>query len=145
MNWKSEAKEKLRRYDAMRLATINIPEEIARLEMDAQSIRSAKWDDPTVTGSGSRKEDALLNNIIHRQELIWTLQQAQSWLKITDRALTALTSEEKQLLHRLYIYPEPGNVDRLCRDLGVEVSSIYRRRDRALRHFTMAFYGVVDE
>ena len=145
MNWKSEAKEKLRRYDAMRLATINIPEEIARLEMDAQSIRSAKWDDPTVTGGGSRKEDALLNNIIHRQELIWTLQQAQSWLKTTDRALTALTGEEKQLLHRLYIYPEPGNVDRLCRDLGVEVSSIYRRRDRALRHFTMAFYGVVDE
>ena len=25
MNWKAEAKEKLRKYDAMRLATINIP------------------------------------------------------------------------------------------------------------------------
>ena len=32
MNWKAEAKEKLRRYDAMRLATINIPEEVERLE-----------------------------------------------------------------------------------------------------------------
>lgn len=145
MNWKAEAKEKLRRYDAMRLATINIPEEIERLELDAQSIRGAKLDTPVATGNGSRKEDALLNNIIQRQELAWTLQQAQNWLKTTDRALTALTGEERLLLHRLYIYPEPGNLDRLCRDLGVEVSSIYRRRDRALRHFTMAFYGVSGE
>ena len=44
MNWKSEAKEKLQRYDAMRLATINIPQELERLEIDAQSIRSPKLD-----------------------------------------------------------------------------------------------------
>ena len=31
MNWKAEAKEKLRRYNAMRLATVNIPDEIQRL------------------------------------------------------------------------------------------------------------------
>lgn len=142
MNWKAEAKEKLRRYDAMRLATINIPEELERLEIDAQSIRAAKYDNTVVNSGGSHREDAMLSNIIHRQELAWTLQQAQSWLKTTDRALTALTKEEKLILHRLYIYPEAGALERLCKELGVEVSSIYRRRDRALKHFTMAFYGV---
>ena len=64
MNWKSEAKEKLKRYDAMRLATINIPEEMERLEIDAQSIRSAKTDAPVVNSGESKREDALLNNII---------------------------------------------------------------------------------
>ena len=64
MNWKTEAKEKLRRYDAMRLATINIPQELHRLEMDAQSIRSARTDATPVSGGGSKREDALLNNII---------------------------------------------------------------------------------
>ena len=142
MNWKAEAKEKLRRYDAMRLATINIPEEVQRLEVDAQAIRSAKLDGAVVSGGGNRREDALLNYIIHRQELLWTLEQAQLWLKTTDRALSALSSEEKLLLHRLYIYPEMGAPERLCKELGVETSSIYRRRDKALRHFTLAYYGI---
>ena len=142
MNWKAEAKEKLRRYDAMRLATINIPEEIERLEIDAQSIRSARMDGTPVTGGGNRREEALLNNIVHRQELLWTLQQAQMWLKTTDRALTALPGDEKLILHWLYIYPQQGALEKLCKELGMESSSIYRRRDRALRHFTLAFDGI---
>ena len=142
MNWKSEAKEKLRRYDAMRLATINIPQEIQRLEVDAQSIRAAKMDAPVVKGSGGHREDALLNNLLHRQELLWTLQQAQFWLQTTERAMSALSPQEKLILHRLYIYPESGSLERLCKELEVETSSIYRRRDKALKHFTMAYYGI---
>ena len=142
MNWKAEAKEKLKRYDAMRLATVNIPEEVERLELDMQAIRSAKTDGNVVNGGGNRREDALINNIIHRQELLWTLQQAQLWLKTTDRALSALTKEEQLILHRLYIYPELGAPERLCQELGLETSSIYRRRDKALRRFTLAYYGI---
>ena len=144
MNWKSEAKEKLRRYEAMRLATVNIPEEITRLEIDAKNIRNGNLSAPVVKSSGSRREDAMLNNIIHRQELEWTLQQAQLWLQSTDRALTALPAQERLILHRLYLYPETGNLERLCKELGVESSSIYRRRDKALQHFTLAFYGIAE-
>lgn len=142
MNWKAEAKEKLQRYDAMRLATINIPSELERLEIDAQSIRSAKLDAPAAASGGGRREDALLNNIVHRQELLWTLQQAQIWLTSTDRALSSLPPREKLILHRLYMYPERGNIERLCKELGMEASSVYRRRDSALKHFTLAYYGV---
>ena len=142
MNWKTEAKEKLRRYDAMRLATINIPQELQRLEIDAQSIRSARTDATPVSGGGSKREEALLNNILHRQELHWTLQQAQAWLQITDRALTALTNQEKLILTRLYIYPEKGGLERLCKELDMESSSIYRHRAQALKKFTMALYGI---
>ena len=104
MNWKQEAKEKLRRYNAMRLATINIPQELERLEIDARSIRSAKTDGTPVAGGGNKREEALINNILHRQELTWTLQQAQLWLQITDRALSALSSDEKQILHSLMLW-----------------------------------------
>ena len=144
MNWKAEAKEKLRRYDAMRLATINIPEELEHLELDAQAIRSAKVDGDVVSGGGSKREEALINNIIERQELLWTLQQAQLWLKTTDRALSILSKDEKLLLHRLYIYPEMGALERLCKELGMETSSVYRRRDKALKHFTLAYYGIAE-
>ena len=142
MNWKAEAKEKLRRYDAMRLATINIPEEIARLEVDAQSIRSARSDATPVAGGGNRREEAMINNLIERQELERALQQARIWLRATDRALTALNQEDAMILHRLYIYPQKGSLELLSKELGVESSSIYRRRDRALKHFTLAYYGI---
>lgn len=142
MNWKAEAKEKLRRYDAMRLATINIPLELQRLEVDAQSIRSARTDSTPVTGGGSKREEAMINNIIERQELERALQQAQLWLRTTDKALSALDREEKLILHRLYLYPQKGGLELLSTELGIETSSIYRRRDKALKQFTLAYYGI---
>ena len=84
----------------------------------------------------------MINNIIERQELERALQQAKLWLRSTDRALTALTKEEQLILHRLYLYPEKGSVALLSKELGIESSSIYRHRDKALLHFTLAYYGI---
>ena len=141
MNWKEEAMDKLRRYDAMRQATANLPEEIKRLEAAARSLRSASAEKLAVKEGSPSAEDKLLSNLVQRQELRNALEQAGLWLRVTDRALSALTPEEKLVLHRFYIYPERGGVDRLCGELGVEQSSVYRRRDKALRKFTVALYG----
>ncbi len=141
MNWKEEAADKLRRYDAMRLAVTNIPEELERLEQEAGSLRGA---DPSKTRIISSKcqDSILINNLVRRGELASNFNQAQSWLRTTNRALEALTPEERLVLHRLYICPERGALERLCCELGVEQSSIYRKRDKALHRFTMALYGV---
>lgn len=145
MNWKMEAKEKLHRYDAMRTATMTIPAEIARLEHEYTALRSVKTDSIHVRGGTSTREDAIINNILERQELEAALQNAKAWVQITDRAMKALQKEERLILHRLYIYPEKGAVERLCKELGAESSSIYRRRDKALKTFTIALYGITDE
>lgn len=145
MNWKAEAKEKLRRYDAMKAATINIPAEIARLEHEYTALRSAAVAGTPIHGGASAREDAIINNIVERQELAATLQNATAWIQITDRAMKSLRKEERLILHRLYIYPEKGAVERLSKELGVEYSSIYRRRDKALRTLTIALYGITDE
>jgi len=140
MNWKAEATEKLRRYASMCQAVENIPQEIRRLEIAASSLRSAVADKPAVKSSASR-EDALLDNLVHRQELERSLQQAQHWLQTTDRALGILSPDETLVLQHLYIYPRKNGLDQLCEALEVETSSIYRRRDKALRKFTLALYG----
>ena len=140
MKWKTEAMEKLRRYDAMRQALRNIPEEIERLKDDVRSLRGVATDRTPVKG-GSRREDALIDNVVQRQEREWTLKQVKRWLTVTDRGLLALTPEERLVLQRLYLYPERGAMDRLCTELGMEQSSVYRKRDEALRHFTVAMYG----
>lgn len=144
MNWKEAATEKLRRYSAMEAASHNLPLEIARLESDACSIRSARSDATPVFGGGSRREEALLNNIVEREELLRALERTQLWLKITQRGLGALSPQEKLILHRMYVCPEKGAVDRLCTELGLEQSSIYRKRDQALHRFTTACYGITE-
>lgn len=141
MNWRGEAVEKLRKYDAMCRSLQNIPLEVKRLEVDARAIRGARTDGTPVKGGGSGREDALINNIAHRQELTWALEQAKYWVDITRRGLETLNPEEKLVLQRFYLTPEQGSVQRLCMELGVEQSSIYRKRDKALRKFALALYG----
>ena len=51
------------------------------------------------------------------------------------------TPEEKLVLQRFYLSPERGSVERLCMELGVEQSSVYRKRDKALHKFALALYG----
>lgn len=144
MNWKEEATQKLRQYNAMKLALQNLPEELKRLEQAASSIRSARIDGTPVKGGSNRREDMLLSNMVHREELANTLSQAKLWVSATDRALGALTPEEKLILYRMYMYPERNALDRLCQELDLEQSSIYRRRDQALNRFVTAYYGILN-
>jgi len=141
MNWKFEAIEKLKQYEAKKRSLQNIPEEIKRLESAMQSIRSATADGNPVQGGGSGREDMYLSNIVRREELERSLEQAQKWVALADAGLEILTAEERLILDRFYINPAKGNVDRLCGELGIEKSQVYNRKDAALRRFTISLYG----
>lgn len=145
MIWKYEAMDKLKGYEAHRRALESIPEEIKRLKISAASIRSADTDGTPVSGGGSTREDVMLSNIVHRQELERSLEQARLWVSVVDRGLAVLDDEERLVLDRFYIHRAKGNVDRLCEELGLDSkSTIYYRRDNALHHFTIALYGVAE-
>ena len=141
MNWKQEATDKLRRYEAMRHAARNIPLELKRLQQEATSLRSATAEKVVSTGGVGRNEDRLMNNLVLRQELQESLNRTKNWLRTADDALGALTPQEHQVLSRLYRFPEKGAVERLCQELELEKSSVYRCRDKALHHFATALYG----
>lgn len=142
MNWKYEAIEKLKGYDARKRSLASIPEEINRLESKFGAIRSASADGTPVQGGGSGREDALLSNLVHREELKSQFEQAKLWCSVVERSMECLTDEERTVLDRFYIHPARGNVDRLCEELGIEVAAVYRRRNDALRKLTLAMYGV---
>jgi len=144
MNWKNEAVEKLKRYAPMKTSLQSIPVELARLETQACAIRGSAADKTPVKGGGNGREEAMLNNHVHRQELSWALEQAKYWVEATDMAMSILNPEERLILYRMYISPQPGAVNRLSEELSAEQSSIYRRRDAALQKFTRAFYGAVE-
>lgn len=141
MNWKHEAIEKLKEYEARVKSVKTIPNEIKRLELDALRIRSATGDGTPVRGGGSAREDMLLSNIVHREELERALEMARMWVALVDTGLELLAPEERLVLERFYMRPERGNVERLCQELGLEKTAVYDRRDKALRRFVLALYG----
>ena len=144
MNWRREAIEKLRNYEAHKQALESLPKEIRRLESAYTGIRSATTDGTPVSGGSSTREDAMLSNIVHRDELKRRLKEARLWVSIVDKALDILTDEEQILLDRFYIHQAKGAIEALCGRLNIEKATVYRRRDNALRRFTIALYGVAD-
>jgi len=144
MNWKREAIGKLKNYEAHRAALESIPKEIKRLESAYTGIRSAATDGTPASGGGSTREDTMLSNIVHRDELKRRLKEARLWVSMVDKALAVLDGEERLVLDRFYIHRAKGNVEELCERLHLEKSTVYDRRDKALRHFTLALYGATE-
>lgn len=144
MNWKNEAIDKLKQYMAMKMSLQTIPAEIKRLELDMRRIRSATSDGSPVQGGGSGREDMMISNIVQREEMERSLEQAEIWVSLVEGALSMLTKEEKQIIDRFYIYPERGAAERLAGDLRMDVKTIYRRKDDALRKFTLSLYGATE-
>lgn len=141
MNWKEEATDRLRQYDSLRQACSNIPQQLEQLRSRIYRSKSANLQPGGSKGGYSRGDGALLNDLVLQQELRGNLERSRSWVRMTEEALKRLTEEERLILRRLYIHPESGSLERLCQELGVEKSSVYRRRDRALEKFTLALYG----
>ena len=143
MIWKNEAISKLKEYNAKKLALENIPLDIRQQSLALSSIRSATADGVPIRGNSNR-EDAILNNLTYRAELEESLLRAQLQISAIEKALSILNPEERMLLDRFFINPEPKAADRLAGDLAVDIKTVYRRKDEALRTFTLALYGVAE-
>lgn len=144
MNWREEALEKLRSYERMRVAERNLKLEIRRLKLEERRISSSRADVVAVRQSGSQAEERLLDNMQRRQALEEALEQTRCWIRVTDAALGTLDKKERLILWRLYIQSDPSTIALLCEQLGVEKSSVYRNRDKALQKFIQALYGAAE-
>lgn len=90
-------------------------------------------------------EKELANDTARRNELDLYLEETKLWLRVMNRALSALTEDEFLVLYRMHIDRERNSIDRLCDELGLsDRRSVYRRRDRALRRLTIMLYGVTE-
>lgn len=146
MDWKSEAVDKLKQYEAKRQALVSLPLEIAQVESTMTSIRSARMDGVAVKGSGSSgRENMMLSCIVQRDELQRNLDRTKMWVDSVSGALSVLQADDRHILERVYIYAEPKAVERLLDEYGLtEPSGMYKRIKKAIREFTIAMYGVVE-
>lgn len=144
MDWKCEAIEKLKQYEAKRQALESIPLEIAQVESNMTSICSPRADSVAVKGSRSGREDMMLNCIVQKDELNRRLDRTRLWINAVNGALSVLTTEERKVLDRVYIVGERHAVDNLAAEHFVDTKTIYRWKDKALRKFTIALYGATE-
>lgn len=145
MDWKIEATDKLKQYEAKRQSLQIIPLEIAQIESTMTGIRSARTDSIAIRNSGGNaRENMMLSCIVRKEELQRNLEQAELWVEAVTSALDVLNDDERKILDRMYIHREKKAADRLAGELFVDIATVYRWKDDALRKFTIALYGCTE-
>lgn len=144
MNWQKISIERLKSYENRQQALSNIPEQIETLEMSLTAIRAAKTDKEPIKEGGNKREDAIINNIVMREELSRNLEIAKREVEITENAMKQLTKDEQKILYRFYVNRMRGHVETLSEELCIERSRVYELKENALKKFTIACYGIVE-
>lgn len=144
-NWCVFAIQRLRDYEERVTAVENLTEQIKTLSDNLTAIRSAVTDStPVQGGNENKREQMLISNISMRDELQKNLEMVKAEISITEKGLAILTKAEREVLQRFYINRTKGYIQRLCDDLYISKTELYRQKDIALKKFTMACYGIVE-
>lgn len=145
VNWCVFSIQRLKDYESKKDAVANLTEQIKLLEDRFISIRSATTDGtPVQGGNDNKREEMLIYNIATREELKNNLDITKHEIAITEKGLAALTETEVKILTRFYINRTKGYVERLCDELYISKTELYRQKDEALKRFTMVCYGIVE-
>lgn len=145
IEWKYTAREKLRDYVGQQNAVRNLPKELESLQSKLDSLKSMDLESDRVMGSGATREDLILSNLVHQEEVKRMLSRAQIAVRLVDDALEVLDAEELRILDIMHIHPSKGKIERIKEEFCLEeTKSVYRRVDKALRKFTVAYYGLTE-
>lgn len=61
------------------------------------------------------------------------LPKLRAELDRIETALDTLTEDEREIIEKMMVNPRPGAGDKLCEILCVELATVYRRRNKALK------------
>lgn len=144
-DWRADAIELLKEYNDNLTSVDNLKEQIKMYEESFTSIRSATTDGTPVQGGNlNKREEMMINNISKRMWINVNLILAKYKISITERGLKSLTDDERKILTLFYINRTKGYIDRLCDDLFISKTELYRQKDEALKRFTKLCYGIVE-
>lgn len=144
MDWRNESIWELRNLEAKRASIKDLREQIRGFSQNMTAIRSATSDGTPVSGGGNGREDMLLNAIMERDALEATLAITTMQVDMVDRALADLSQTDRDILDLCYIHEKQGNLNLLCERLMCEIATVYRRRNTALKRYTIRRRGLME-
>lgn len=137
--------DKLRNYAARKASLDFTAKELERIDAEMTRINSATKEDAPVSGGENHAEDRLVNLIMSKMEIEAIRKETEAWVLNLDRALNALDKDERRIIDVMCINGIRGAAAQLCGEFGeVDERTIYRRRNSALRHLTILYYGAIE-
>lgn len=137
--------QRLRNLDAQRDALLNIPDRIKILELEHEGLKATATDGISVSGGGeNRQEEAMLNNILKRQNLERDYERTRQEVEQLGAAMAKLSPTDRTVLEVFFVSRPRNYMDVLCEELHCEVAHVYRTKDRALLELTRRLCGQVN-
>ncbi len=137
--------DRLRTFASRKQSLDYLSRELERIDSEMTRIGSALKDTTPVSGGENKSEERLVNLIMQKAELEQIRNETESWLFDMQKALSELNEDDYHIIDVLYLQQLPGAYDKLCEDFGLfDRTTIYRRRNRIIRHLTLTFYGVTE-
>lgn len=144
MNWKNEAVALLKDYPAKHAACYALREQDQHLSRQLEKLNPPEPGPLTQRGPLSQEAEDYLRLSAERALTQQNLELVERHCARVERGLQQLAPQERQVLEGFYISPGPFGKDDLMDALHVERSALYERKEQALRHFTLATFGLLE-
>ena len=130
------AVKELKNYKAYKIKIQNLKSKIKALEDVGTGI---SYDGVRVDGGNDNGvENSMITRIDNKERLETMLKIAEVNINIIDRALEALTDDERKILIAFYVNKkEQGTADRLAEHFNRSSDYVYSTKNEALKRFAI--------
>lgn len=128
-------------YDSMDFIIHHSDEEIQRVRDKMVGVGSPNMDGMPHAHNPQAAEERMLKGIEEIDTIKERYRQAVEYMNWYKPAWEQLSDEEQFVLSVFYAQDEKGPAMRVADHFGIERSSAYNRKNRALDHLTMLLYG----
>jgi DNA-directed RNA polymerase specialized sigma subunit len=128
-------------YDSMDFIIRHSDEEIQRVRDKMVGVGSPNMDGMPHAHNPQAAEERMLKGIEEIDTIKERYRQAVEYMNWYKPAWEQLSDEEQFVLSVFYAQDEKGPAMRVADHFGIERSSAYNRKNRALDHLTMLLYG----
>ena len=141
MDMKKIVEERLYNLEKDEAALSRMREEVQSLREECDAIRAASTDGNPVSGGGNGRSEWLDNNIEQRGFLELRIKAIETKVSSTKAALEMLTEEQRKILDAFFIHRMSKPEEYLEAVMNMDRSSVFRKRNRAMRDLTRLLYG----
>lgn len=134
----------LKDYNSMQYIIDNTNKEIKEAEAELYGLKSAGFDDMPRTRNVKSNEDRVVKGIVAIDVMKERYRQALEYMNWLKPAWNELSNEEQYVLTEFYILEEEKQINavyNVCEKFGIERSSAYNKKNRALQHLALLLYG----
>ena len=128
---RSAAVNALKDYSSMAYILAHTDEEIAQVHEDTTTLGSPN------PQSGEMRIITAIDEIDVLRE---RYRQAKEYMEWFQPAWDSLSEDERYVLEQFY-WREDQNIYTICEHFGIERSSAYNKKNRAVQHLTLLLYG----